>query len=209
MSTALLNQPCGTLTQNVGILCIRGQNMNPAVIILDMAKGYGWEPGSFGYDMVARVRALKDAAYAANAQVIHVNSMRRPSDSVGHSTMLEGTEGLEVIAELQPTSRDIITYKRYLSGFSYNDLDYILRTTNRDTVIVAGASTDNTVLWTCADAFQLRYKVVLVEDCTMVHRPEEPPEVKEYAIRIVRNVLHSEALPLEQVVAQYLTPASA
>ena len=25
----------------------------PVVIILDMAKGYGWEPGSFGYDVVA------------------------------------------------------------------------------------------------------------------------------------------------------------
>ena len=36
-----------------------------AVIILDMAKGYGWAPGAFGYDMVARVRRLKDAAHAA------------------------------------------------------------------------------------------------------------------------------------------------
>jgi hypothetical protein len=36
----------------------------PVVIILDMAKGYGWEPGSFGYDVVAKVRKLKDAAYA-------------------------------------------------------------------------------------------------------------------------------------------------
>ena len=37
----------------------------PVVIILDMANGYGWKPGSFGYDMVARVRQFKDAAYAA------------------------------------------------------------------------------------------------------------------------------------------------
>ena len=29
------------------------------VIILDMANGYGWKPGSFGYDMVARVRHSK------------------------------------------------------------------------------------------------------------------------------------------------------
>ena len=42
----------------------------PVVIILDMANGYGWKPGSFGYDMVARVRQLKDAAYAAKVQVI-------------------------------------------------------------------------------------------------------------------------------------------
>src|SRR5688572_26702532 len=101
----------------------------PAVIILDMARGYGWEPGSFGYDMVARVRRLKDAAHAAGVQVIHVNSMRRPTDHLPEPTrMLVGTDGVEVIPELQPVDRDILIYKRYLSGFSHNDLDYTLRT---------------------------------------------------------------------------------
>ena len=182
--------------------------MNIAIIILDMAKGYGWAPGSYGYEMVANVRRLKDAAYAAEVPIIHVNSMRRESDQVGDWSrimMKEGTDALDVIPELQPVDKDTLVYKRYLSGFSHNDLDYVLRTMHRDTVIIAGASTDNTVLWTSADAFQLRYKVVVVEDCTMVHRESEPPEVKEYALRIVRNVLHSEVLPLDEVVARYLS----
>ena len=34
--------------------------MKTAVIILDMAKGYGWEPGSYGYEMVAKVKELKE-----------------------------------------------------------------------------------------------------------------------------------------------------
>jgi nicotinamidase-related amidase len=42
-----------------------------------------------------------------------------------------------VIPELQPVDRDIIVYKRYLSGFSHNDLDYTLRTMGCETVIVA------------------------------------------------------------------------
>jgi len=179
----------------------------PVVIILDMAKGYGWEPGSFGYDMVANVRKLKDAAYAANVQVVHVNSMRRPTDNLEEgSRMMEGTKNLEVIPELQPVEKDIIIYKRYLSGFSHNDLDYTLRTTGCDMVIIAGASTDNTVLWTSADARQYRYKVVVVEDCTMVHREEEPPGAKEGALRIIKNVLKGEVLPLDQVISKYLKP---
>jgi len=77
----------------------------PVAIILDMAMGYGWTPGSFGYEMVARVKNLKDAAYAAKVQVIHVNSMRRPTDNLsGRSRMMAGSEGLEVIPELQPTN---------------------------------------------------------------------------------------------------------
>jgi nicotinamidase-related amidase len=75
-----------------------------------------------------------------------------------------------------------------------------------DAVLIAGASTDNTVLWTAADAFQNRYTVCVVEDCTMVHRAGEPPEVKAYALRIVRNVLHSDVLPLQDALAKYLPP---
>ena len=179
--------------------------MKTAVIILDMAKGYGWQPGSYGYDMVAGVRRLKDAAHAAGVQVIHVHSMRRASDNLGSPLMLEGTEALDVIPELQPVDGDILIYKRYLSGFSYNDLDYTLRNLGIDTVVIAGASTDNTVLWTAADAFQLRYTVAVVEDCTMVHREEEPPEVKEYALRIVRNVLHSEVVSLDEALSRYVS----
>ena len=180
--------------------------MSTAVIILDMAKGYGWEPGSFGYEMVANVRKLKDAAYAAGAQVIHVNSMRRPTDNLGNPRMMVGTDAVDVIPELQPVDRDILIYKRYLSGFSHNDLDYTLRTMGADTVVIAGASTDNTVLWTAADAHQYRYKVVIVEDCTIVHREQEPPGAKEGALRIVRGVLKGEVLPLDEVVSKYLAP---
>src|SRR5688572_15730 len=181
-----------------------------AVIILDMAKGYGWKPGSFGYEMVAQVRQLKDAAHAAGAQVIHVNSMRRPTDHVNeNSRMMVGSEGLEVIPELQPIDKDIVVYKRYLSGFSHNDLDYTLRTMGCEQVIIAGASTDNTVLWTSADAFQNHYSVVVVEDCTIVHRQNEAPGAKEGALRIIKTVLRGDVLPLEGVIDKYLQPAGA
>src|SRR3990172_10269827 len=106
--------------------------MKPAVIILDMAKGYG-DAASWGHDLIARVRRLKDAAHAAGVPVIHVHSMRRPTDNLpGRRHMLVGSDDLEVLPELQPTEQDIIIYKRYLSGFSYNDLDYTLRTMERD-----------------------------------------------------------------------------
>jgi nicotinamidase-related amidase len=179
-----------------------------AVIILDMAKGYGWKPGSYGYDMVARVRRLKDAAHAAGAQVIHVNSMRRPTDGVANADrMAPGGEGIQVIDELQPLDQDITIYKRYLSGFSHNDLDYTLRTMGAKRVLIAGASTDNTVLWTAADAHQNRYEVAIVEDCTMVHREQEPPGAQEGAIRIMRGVLRADIVSLDEAIRKYLQPA--
>jgi nicotinamidase-related amidase len=183
-----------------------GVTENLALILLDMAVGYRWQPGGFGYDMVARVRRLKDAAHAAGVPVIHVHSLRRPTDNVGNSNMMAGGAGLAVIPELQPVDQDVQIYKRYLSGFSHNDLDYTLRTMGVQSVLIAGASTDNTVLWTAADAHQFRYNVTVVEDCTMVHREEEPPGAQEGAIRIMRNVLRAEILSLDETIAKYLTP---
>jgi hypothetical protein len=49
--------------------------------------------------------------------------------------------------------------------------------------------------------------VVIVEDCTMVHRQQEPPGAQEGALRIIRSVLHSDVLPLDEVIATYLKPA--
>ena len=185
----------------------------PAVIILDMAKGYGWQPGSYGYEpMVPNMRRLIDAAHAANVQVIHVTSLRRPTDNLpapSEATLrnMAGLEGPEVIPELRPVDGDIQLYKRYLSGFFSSDLDYTLRTMGCDCVIIAGASTDNTVLWTAAEAFQLRYKVVVVEDCTIVHgQARAEAGGKEAALSIIKSVLQSEVIPLDEVTAKYLQP---
>src|SRR5438552_18114253 len=89
----------------------------PAVILLDMAKGYGWAPGSYGYELVANVRRLMDAAHAADVQVIHVTSLRRPTDHLPSPTPstlrnMAGLEGPDLIPELQPDGTDIHTYQR-------------------------------------------------------------------------------------------------
>src|SRR5215471_3889389 len=179
--------------------------MKVGVIILDMARGYGdastYEPG-----MVSRIKRLKDVAHERGAQVFHVHSLRRPTDNLPRPAhmMSDRPENLEVLPELMPIDQDILIYKRYLSGFSHNDLDYSMRCMGIESVLIVGASTDNTVLWTSADAFQNRYTVCVIEDCTMVHRQGEPPEVKEYALRIVRTVLRSDVLPLEEALAKYL-----
>jgi nicotinamidase-related amidase len=180
-----------------------------AVIILDMIYGYGWLPGTPGFEMVAKVRELKDAAYAAGVQVIHVQSMRRPTDNISERGKYPNSHDIEVIEELQPVEKDILIYKRYLGGFSQNDLDYTMRCMGIDTVILSGASTDNCVLWTAADAHQLHYNVVVVEDCTMVHRANPYPGAKEGALKIIQHVLHGEVLPLDAVIQKYLQPVGA
>jgi nicotinamidase-related amidase len=179
-----------------------------AVIILDMIRGYGWLPGSYGYEMVANVRRLKDAAYAARVPVIHVQSMRRLTDNLGERRNFANTPDLEVIPELQPVDKDILIYKRYLGGFTQNDLDFTMRRMDIEWVILAGASTDNCVLWTAADAHQLAYKVVVVDDCTIVHRQNTYENAREGALQIIRHILHGDVLPLSETIEKYLQPVA-
>lgn len=182
----------------------------PVVIVLDMSKGYGWLPGSYGHDpMVPNCRRLIDEAHANGVQVIHVTSARRMSDNLpmpSASTLNNMTaEGQEVIPELALEGNDIQLYKRYLSGFYANDLDYTLRTLGCDCVILAGASTDNCVLWTALQAFEFRYKVVVVDDCTIVHsQARSEAGAKKAALDIIRGPLQSEVISLDEVIKKYL-----
>jgi len=90
----------------------------PVVIILDMANGYGWKPGSFGYDMVARVRTAQRCCLRSQGPGDSRHSMRRPTDNLpGQPSMMVGSDNLNVIPELQPINKDILIYKRLLSGF--------------------------------------------------------------------------------------------
>jgi nicotinamidase-related amidase len=177
--------------------------MKPAVIILDMCTGYRWASGGYGYDLVDRVRRLKDAAHAASVPVIYVSSMRRPTDNKPGDRLYFGGPGLDVIPELHPVDQDTIIYKRFTGGFSHNDLDYTLRTMGVDTVCLAGASTDNCVLWTAGEAHQYRYNVVVVEDCTIIHRPDAPEGRWQAAMDIMRDVAKGDILTTDGVVAKY------
>ena len=168
-----------------------------------MSTAYHWAPGSYGYDMVARVRRLKDAAHDAGVPVIHVSSFRRATDNVGNSDVFANGGGLDVIPELQPVDEDTLIYKRFTGGFSHNDLDYTLRMMGVDTICLAGASTDNCVLWTAGEAHQYRYKVVVVEDCTIIHRKTAPEGRWQAAIDIMRDVAKSDILSTDDVVAKY------
>lgn len=72
-----------------------------------------------------------------------------------------------------------------------------------DTVCLAGASTDNCVLWTAGEAHQYRYKVVVVEDCTIIHRQTAPQGRWQAAIDIMRDVAKGDILSTDEVVAKY------
>ena len=79
---------------------------------------------------------------------------------------------MRVHPRLEPEPRDIVIPKDRGSAFKGTDFDLLLRTLQRETVVVAGCSTDWCVEATAWDGNGLAYYLVMVEDCLRSPRPD-------------------------------------
>src|SRR5690606_38791002 len=72
---------------------------------------------------------------------------------------IAGTEGSQIIQQLQVKDGDKIIKKRRYSAFYGTDLDLYLREKGVDEIYLVGVCTNICVLYTAADARNLAYKV--------------------------------------------------
>lgn len=77
---------------------------------------------------------------------------------------LDRTWGQQVIDELKPNTGDLLVKKYRYSGFAGTNLDLVLRSTGRQTIICAGVSTNACVEATAREGFSLDYYVVITRD---------------------------------------------
>ncbi len=75
--------------------------------------------------------------------------------------------------KVSPGPDDRVVIKHRYSGFFGTDLDVILRSLGRPTLLFTGATSNVCVETTARDAFMRDYHVVLVEDCTGAPTKEE------------------------------------
>jgi nicotinamidase-related amidase len=98
---------------------------------------------------------------------------------------IEGTEGAEIVGELNKRPEDIVVRKKRYSAFYNTELDKILKEKKVDTLLITGVLTDICVLYTAADGVMRDYKVVVLKDCvgsTSTH-------AHEWAIKHMKDIL--------------------
>jgi nicotinamidase-related amidase len=78
---------------------------------------------------------------------------------------LRGTQGAEVIGDLEPESTDMILPKRRFSAFFKTDLDQTLRTLGVDTIVVTGMTMEVCVLMTAFEGLCQDFSVIILENC--------------------------------------------
>ncbi len=160
-----------------------------ALLVIDMQNDFLHEEGKARQEgsrdlgpmleMVPRQSQLIEAARAAGVPVIFIlqTTLTKQASSSdvwieartrarysGHDMCLDGSWGQEVISELNPASDDHFVKKYRYSGFVGTNLDLLLRSLNRRTVICAGTSTNVCVEVTAWDAFHHEYYAIYAAD---------------------------------------------
>jgi nicotinamidase-related amidase len=85
------------------------------------------------------------------------------------AALVDGTPGVDIYRELAPAPGEHVIKKHRYSAFFGTDLDIILREWGVDTIIIAGATTENCCHATARDAMFRNYRVIFLSDATATY----------------------------------------
>ncbi len=165
-----------------------------AILVVDMLNDFvtGALKCDRGLAIVPKTAELLRAARKKGIPVIFCNDAH--IKGIDHELKLwgehaiAGTQGAQIIPQLEYTESDYIVPKRRYSGFFHTDLDLLLKELGVDTVIMTGLHTHMCVRHTSADAYQLGYNIVVASDATDSFTAED----YEYGIKYLKEVYGAE-----------------
>jgi nicotinamidase-related amidase len=105
-----------------------------------------------------------------------------------HVTMA-GTDGCEMLPELDHRPSDKTIGKKRYSAFFDTDLDETLKRLRPDLVVVAGINTHACVRTTVIDAYQRDYAVVLATECIASYDKAHHDITKRYLDGAIARLL--------------------
>ena len=185
-----------------------------ALLLVDCHVDFAAPEGSLGrqgVDMHAAQAAIRqaamlaDAARAAQVPCLFARLITKPNDETpmqrewnmrrGHEKdpplCREGTRGAEFVGP-RPLAGEAVFTKRRYDAFVGTGLDAHLRELKRDTLVIAGLTTECCVDSTARSAFERDYHVFIASDAVAAYQPE----------------LHEAALKALELNCALLTPAA-
>jgi ureidoacrylate peracid hydrolase len=163
-----------------------------ALVLVDMQVDFAADDGAMakaGFDVkdaqaaVAKAVQLAAAARAAGVPLVFVRLITRPHEDSetqreyrtrrGEADMVlcgEGTHGADFVG-VQPQGGDYVVSKSRYSGFTGTRLEESLRAMGRDTLVIAGLTTECCVDATARDAFERDFHVFIASDAVAAYEP--------------------------------------
>jgi len=131
-----------------------------------------------GAALIANCQKLLTKAHAVGMPVIYVRVARRPDlkdaprpplgtppGGGGAPSLIEGSDGAAIVAELASRPEDVVVTKHTTSPFHTTDLGVYLRRFGISTLLLTGYSTTGVVEGSLRDARDQDYDCVVVRDC--------------------------------------------
>ncbi len=79
---------------------------------------------------------------------------------------ISGTDGCEILPELDVLPKDLILFKSRFSAFFRTDLEPLLKKLKTEHLILAGITTAWCIRSTAVDGYQRDYEIIIAKDCT-------------------------------------------
>jgi len=178
--------------------------MAEAVLVIDMVKDFvtgKLKCGRAGR-IIPNIRKLLEAARKHGKPVVYVGDSHLKSDvelGLWGEHGMAGSEGAEVIPELEPREGDYVLGKRTYSAFYETGLDPLLRSQGVNKVIITGLHTNICDRHTAADAFFRGYKIVVVEDGVEAFSDKDHLEGLEY----LRKIYGAEIKKADDIIREW------
>src|SRR5438094_5109240 len=122
---------------------------------------------------------------------------------LGH-VLEDGVRGEQIAKLLHPAEEDYFVLKAKHSGFYQSQLDLLIDYLQVSTVVIAGFTTDNCVLFTASDAYLRDLNIVLPPDCSAA----VTKEYHERALEHMQRVFHVKAISSTDIDFRVLLESS-
>jgi nicotinamidase-related amidase len=146
----------------------------PAVVVVDLSRGFTEPQFATGSDLTAEVGATRrvlDAARAARVPVLFTTIAFEPGERTawlakapGLAVLGAGSELVEIDARLEPGEGEPVLVKKGASAFFGTDLAERLRDLRVDTVVICGATTSGCVRASVVDSVQNDFPTLVVRE---------------------------------------------
>lgn len=144
-----------------------------ALLILDLISDFEFEDGrkllSAAQRIVGNIAKLSARARAVGVPVVYVNDNRGRwrsdrSDLIARCSR-PGALGRALVQRLAPEAQDYFIFKPKHSGFFATPLTALLEHLGARTLILAGVTIEQCVLFTAIDAYVRGFEIVVPKDC--------------------------------------------
>lgn len=174
----------------------------PVLLVIDMLNDF-FQSGPLAERRSALVRSINAlvALFRTRAwPIIWVRQEFAPdlSDAFlamrddGTSVTIAGTEGCQILSELDYDVNDLVIIKKRYSPFFGTDLDDVLASLKPDNVVMAGINTHACIRMAAIDAYQRDYRVVIAADAVGSYDEEHHRVTLSYLRGMVQVATHDE-----------------